>query len=131
MGVIAACVLVLSGMMPGGSIPAHQGLIDGLRDVGCTVRIERTCASSCTLLLGVPGACVSPKAELMFHGPSYNYGFRAIPPEEFEKWSRTIAGYYPSRMRAWYLSKGRYGDHWMSGREAIRLGARACQGVKN
>lgn len=126
MGVLATCILVVSGMMPGGSIPAHEGLVKGLRDVGCAVRIESTCASSCTLLLGVPGACVGPKAQLMFHGPQYD-GYRAMPPAEFERWSRTIAAYYPVRLRSWYLAYGRFGQHWMKGREAIRLGARACQ----
>ena len=125
MGALAACVLVLSGMMPGGSIPEHQALVQGLRDVGCTVRIESTCASSCTMLLAVPGACVAPKAELMFHGPSYS-GQR-MPAPDFQHWSEVIASYYPRQLARWYLQTGRYGQHWMQGREAIRLGARACQ----
>lgn len=124
MGAVYACALVVSGMMPGGAIPTHQSLVQALRDVGCTVRIERTCASSCTMLLAVPGACVTPGAELMFHGPSYS-GMPMSGPE-FDRWSRTIADYYPPRLRAWYLAKGRMGQHWMSGREAVRLGARQC-----
>lgn len=122
---IAACVLVLSGMMPGGSIPDHQRLVQSLRDIGCAVRIERTCASSCTMLLAVPGACLASGAELMFHGPSYS-GL-PMPPEEFERWSKAVASYYPPRIRSWYLSVGRYGQHWMRSKEAVRLGARACQ----
>lgn len=56
-----------------------------------------------------PGACVDPKAALMFHGPQFNYGMTAIPREDFDHWSQVLASHYPRQIGKWYLAEGRYG----------------------
>ena len=121
------CALIIAGIMPGGSIPAHAALADALTAARCEVRIEGQCISACTMLLDVPGACVSSGAMLMFHGPQFDYGMTQMPRAEFDHWSQVLADHYPRRIARWYLAEGRNGQHWMTGREAIRLGARRCE----
>lgn len=124
MSILATCALVMLTGMPGGRVDHFQNLVDALNRVGCTARIERECASACIMFLGVKGACVSPRATLIFHGPSY-YGI-PMKEEAFDAWSDWISNNYPPRIKRWYMQTGRHATHAMSGREAIRLGARSC-----
>ena len=114
---------------PGGAIGARVRQVAALRAEGARVRITGGCWSSCTMLLALPGACVTPSARLGFHGPgSGRYGI-ALSPAAFERWSRVMASHYPEPLRGWYLREGRnitVGFTVMRGAELIRLGIPAC-----
>lgn len=87
----------------------------------------RVCLSSCTMYLGAGNVCVSPRTKFGFHGPS-DHG-RPLKPHQFEYWSQVIASFYPSRLRDWYMEKGRYkseGYYTMTGAQLIALGIPQC-----
>lgn len=96
------------------------------------VEIRGTCASACTLYLGMENrTCIHPKARLGFHGPqAFKNGRMHRVPEPFRsEVVATIAQHYPPAFRAWYLKNaaplsGRL--VWLTGQEAIAMGARAC-----
>lgn len=125
MSVLATCALIMLSAMPGGKVDQFGALVKALNEVGCTVRIERECASACIMLLRVNGACVSPRTTLVFHGPSY-YGV-PMRRDAFDRWSDWISDHYPPRIKRWFMQTGRFGMHTLSGREAIRLGAKECK----
>jgi hypothetical protein len=114
---------------PGGSVSARVGEISRLRSQGTRVEISGGCWSSCTMYLGLANTCVTRAAKLGFHGPSSpNYGI-GLPPAEFERWSQTMATYYPEPIRSWYLREGRLitvGFTTFTGRDLIRMGVREC-----
>jgi hypothetical protein len=113
----------------GGSVADRVSILQRLKATGQPVEIRGQCASSCTMYLGLPNTCVAPNARLGFHGPqSALYGI-SLPADEFEYWSHLMADEYPPRIRSWFLTTARnvtVGAYFISGREAIRLGARAC-----
>lgn len=88
------------------------------------VWIEGYCASACTMYLAAKDVCVFPDARLHFHGPS-SYG-RRLTAADFEYWSRVMADHYPPSLARWFMTRGRYGDHSMQGREVARHGVRMC-----
>jgi hypothetical protein len=113
----------------GGSIEARLEMIANLRNIGERVEIRGVCASSCTMLLGLPTTCVASNARLHFHGPATQFYGIALAPKEFEYWSRIMADHYPPAIRQWFMSTARHtvmGTIAISGNEAARLGARAC-----
>jgi len=116
----------------GGPLPARLMQIARLSARGTQVVIgPGVCLSSCTMLLGLRGACVRPDARLGFHGPTSQLRGIGLGPAAFETWSVRIAAHYPRPLRDWYLESGRYrltGFHMMTGAEVIALGARACDG---
>ena len=112
----------------GGFVRDRLEEIKRLRASGQPVEIRgAVCYSTCTMLLGLPQTCVSPKTVFGFHGPSKRG--KALPPQEFERYSRLIASNYPARLKDWYIKTGRYrieGVHRIRGSEIIRMGVRAC-----
>lgn len=112
----------------GGRIVARAREIDALRQSGRDVRIVGgVCYSACTMLLGLPKACVSRNTVFGFHGPSESG--RRLDPDRFERASRLIAGYYPAQLRDWYLATARYrisGLFRLAGSDLIAMGVRAC-----
>lgn len=113
----------------GGSLSARIATVEVLRASGEPVRIIGTCASACTMYLGLPNACVSRRAVLAFHGPQTQFYGVGLPQREFEAWSQIIADHYPPRIRAAYLRDWRYttvGMVTLTGAEAIRMGVRQC-----
>lgn len=110
----------------GGSVAARALHIARLGDR--PVRIEGFCASACTMYLGARDVCVTPDAELAFHGPQIG-GVLPLGPRDFERVSRFIAGFYPDTLADWYLETGRHSQalQSISGADVIRNGwARAC-----
>jgi hypothetical protein len=91
---------------PGGQIGRYLAKYQALRASGERVEIDGTCASACTMLLGVVPRnriCVTPRATLVFHaawdptpgGPAVsNAGTRIL-------WSS-----YPSDVRKWISRHG-------------------------
>lgn len=113
----------------GGAVSQRIAKIEHLRAAGTKIRIVGTCVSACTLYLGLPNTCVAPTAQLGFHGPSTRLKGIPLPRQEFERISRQMASYYPSRIRGWFMSQARMrtaGYYTLSGVEAIAMGARAC-----
>ncbi|NEX45325.1 hypothetical protein [Pseudotabrizicola algicola] len=113
----------------GGNMEARLQTIARMRASGTRVEIRGTCASACTMYLGLPNTCVSRGSRLGFHGPQSQYYGISLPPEEFEYWSRVMADHYPGAIRSWFLSEARYTTMdiiTLSGAEVIRLGARPC-----
>ncbi|PCJ04786.1 MAG: hypothetical protein COB16_17480 [Rhodobacteraceae bacterium] len=112
----------------GGFVRDRLREIRNLRASGQPVEIRgAVCYSTCTMLLGLPQTCISPKTVFGFHGPSRSG--RRLPPEDFEYYSQVIAQYYPKPLKDWYMKKGRKrinGLHRIKGTEIIRMGARAC-----
>ncbi|WP_176846786.1 hypothetical protein [Roseicitreum antarcticum] len=113
----------------GGLLIDRIRYLGALRQSGQRVEIRGQCISACTLYLGLPQTCVSPDTIMGFHGPqSRLYGI-ALPPADFEYWSRVMADHYPPALKRWFLAEGRneiMGVRQIRGSELIRLGAREC-----
>lgn len=109
----------------------HERLIElrNLQHSGVRVEIRgQVCYSTCTMYLGLPGACVDPDTTFGFHGPSRN-GLR-LAKKDFDYFSRVIANHYPEPLRAWFLAEGRNrisGVHKMKGSRIIEMGVPACR----
>lgn len=113
----------------GGSVRERFVQVEQLSRSGAQVRIVGTCISACTLLLGVPNACVAPSARLGFHGPATRQNGLPLPREEYERVSLQMASLYPPQIRNWFMATARKttGDYILiSGETAIAMGARAC-----
>ncbi|KIC31982.1 hypothetical protein [Leisingera sp. ANG-M7] len=108
----------------------HDRLIElsNLQKHGVRVEIRgRVCYSTCTMFLGLPGACVDPATTFGFHGPSR--GGRRLTQEKFDYFSRVMAQYYPAPLQSWFMAEGRNrisGVHKIKGSEIIRMGVPAC-----
>lgn len=111
------CVLTIIAHM-GGSIPDHQAVVRWAERSGCEVRIEGDCASACTMLLEV--GCVTPAARL---------GFHRAKADDPEFWTQRMAAPLPPRLREWFLAGPAHSRRvvWISGAEAIAMGATACK----
>lgn len=87
-------------------------------------RLPRECFSSCTLLLGIAGACVSQGSLLYFHGAS-------IDGKPAPAYLNTYAeSYYPPAIRRWVvahraLEKTQF--TLMDWKQAAGLGVKVCQ----
>ncbi|MFD2739601.1 hypothetical protein ACFSUD_08480 [Sulfitobacter aestuarii] len=112
----------------GGLLLKRLAEIRNLRRTGQPVRITGSvCYSTCTMLIGLPQTCISADTTFGFHGPS-SFG-RPLDPHTFNRASAVISEHYPAPLRSWYMSKARYNLRslsYVSGREMIRLGVRAC-----
>ncbi len=87
-------------------------------------RLPRECFSSCTLLLGIAGACVSQGSMLYFHGAS-------IDGKPAPAYLNTYAeSYYPPAIRRWVIAHGaleKTAFTPMDWRAAAALGVKVCQ----
>lgn len=113
----------------GGSLSERITEISHLQAAGDTVQIRgRVCYSTCTMYLGLPGACVDPQTIFGFHGPSRNG--RPLTKKEFDYFSRVMARHYPAEIAEWFLATGRHkirGVYKIKGADLIRQGlAIAC-----
>lgn len=114
----------------GGVLDERVTEIAHLRATGEQVRIGGYCNSACTMYLGLPNACVSPRAVFGFHGPMSQFYGMPLLADEFEHWSRVMASHYPEPIRTWYMQEARYAltdTRDVTGRTLIKLGAaKAC-----
>jgi hypothetical protein len=86
-------------------------------------RLPLECFSSCTLLLGIAGACVSPGSMLYFHGATID---GRLAPAYLNNYA---ASYYPANVRRWVtahhaLQKTSFTK--MSWQEAAAIGIKVC-----
>jgi hypothetical protein len=91
---------------PGGQIGAYLAKFHALRASGDKVEIDGTCASACTMLLGViprSRICVTPRAVLAFHSAwtPTSEGEQISSAGNFYLWSN-----YPSAVRKWIIAHG-------------------------
>jgi hypothetical protein len=107
----------------GGRIGSYLTRYEALRKSGQYVAIDGTCASACTLLLGViphNRICVTPRAVLAFHAawdPSLT-GAQANPAGTKYLWS-----HYPDSVRRWITRHGglRAQTIYLGGRELAAM----------
>jgi hypothetical protein len=107
----------------GGRIGAYLSRYEALRKSGQHVAIDGTCASACTLLLGViphNRICVTPRAVLAFHAawdPSMT-GAQTNPAGTKYLWSR-----YRGDVRRWIVRHGglRSQTIYLGGRELAAM----------
>jgi len=77
--------------------------------------ITGVCISACTMRL--ERDCVTPGALLAFH----------IPRPDTPRHRLMMAGHYPPEIALWFVEEPTDADpRWMTGSDAIRMGARAC-----
>ena len=114
-GVLAAVLLML-GSAPatatvriandtGGQIGPYLAKYRALRASGERVEIDGTCASACTMLLGIiprNRICITPRASLLFHSAWDVEGDQAVTSEG----NRILWSTYPESVRRWIKSHG-------------------------
>lgn len=90
---------------------------------GTTVEIVGECSSACTIFLGV--GCVYPDATLNFHAAK-----NKITQKKSVIATNIMISLYPSGIRKWFYDNAfdLIGHEFatLSGRDAIKLGAKAC-----
>ena len=109
----------------GGKLRDQIYQLEILRHSGQPVRITGDfCYSTCTMYLGLPQTCVSPRTVFGFHGPSENG--RPLDQATFERASQLIVANYPPVLHDWYMAYGRHqriGLLKVNGAHLIRIGA--------
>ena len=90
----------------GGQIGAYLSRYHALRESGERVMIDGTCASACTMLLGViprNRICVTPRAVLAFHSAwtPTSEGEQISSAGNYYLWSN-----YPPAVRKWIIQHG-------------------------
>ena len=90
----------------GGQIGDYLSKYHALREAGDRVEIDGTCASACTMLLGViprNRICVTPRAVLAFHSAwnPTSEGEQVSSAGNYYLWSN-----YPSHIRKWIIEHG-------------------------
>jgi hypothetical protein len=107
----------------GGQIGDYLNKYHALRENGEQVMIDGTCASACTMLLGViprNRICVTPRAVLAFHSAwtPTSEGEQISSAGNYYLWSN-----YPPAVRKWIIQHG--GLHtqiiYLSGRELAAM----------
>jgi hypothetical protein len=90
----------------GGQIGDYLNKYHALRETGDQVMIDGTCASACTMLLGViprNRICVTPRAVLAFHSAwtPTSEGEQISSAGNYYLWSN-----YPAAVRKWIIQHG-------------------------
>lgn len=112
----------------GGVVSEYMHTVRAAIITGQRVEIRGSCDSACTLWLAV--ACVRPNARLGFHGPSSAVYGIGLPPEEHDRIAQEMAQFYPPQIARWFLSGPAnqvLGMTYISGQEAIKMGAKGCK----
>jgi hypothetical protein len=131
-------LILLSGLAPaagatrisddaGGQIGAYLAKYHALRASGERVEIDGTCASACTMLLGIipnDRICVTPNARLVFHSAWDAGGDPAVAADG----NRLLWASYPEKIRRWIRRHGglHSGLITLSGAELAAM-FRACR----
>lgn len=122
---VAADVVIQSDM--GGNVDRYAARVAALRASGEPVRIVGSCGSACTMLIGLPAACVARTARLGFHGATGRGQFAAIAEAAA---NGTLAAHYPPAVARLFWarwSRVRGGQiYWITGEQMIGMGVREC-----
>lgn len=86
---------------PGGIIVEFERQYAAIQARHEQVQVLGTCASACTMVLGLPRgeACAGPSAMLGFHAGSLWFG-----GQPWQHATDELARHYPPAVRAWYLA---------------------------
>lgn len=84
----------------GGFIVEYAKEANRLARTGEPVIIDGICNSACTIYLGLPNTCVTPRSRLGFHSG------KGGPKRVIEYANKLIMEMYPPKVRAWVRSKG-------------------------
>jgi hypothetical protein len=94
----------------GGNIGQYWSRFMDLRDSGQQVIVDGSCASACTMVLGIvpyDRICFTSRAVLGFHAAYRGFlGFKVIN----EPATRTLMTFYPFAVRRWIERHGGLGD---------------------
>lgn len=134
MGKLALVALLVVGLLvalvfsvpvirndPGGSVDAYAV------EAEKPSRIVGLCESACTLRLKT--GCVTRGARLGFHSPTSRWPGIPLTRAKWEETTRFMASHYPPKIAEWFMAGPRHHSAmaYLSGSEAIALGARACR----
>ena len=100
-----ASATVRIGNDGGGQIGPYLAKYRALWASGERVEIDGTCASACTMLLGIVPRnrlCVTPRASLVFHSAWDAEGDQAVTADS----NRILWSAYPENVRRWIKSHG-------------------------
>jgi hypothetical protein len=115
--VVFAALLLMQGLAPatatvritsdtGGQIGPYLAKYRALRASGERVEIDGTCASACTMLLGIivprNRICITPRATLVFHSAWDMKGDQTVTSEG----NRILWSTYPESVRRWIRRRG-------------------------
>ncbi|MFC6639700.1 hypothetical protein GV827_15505 [Sulfitobacter sp. JBTF-M27] len=87
----------------GGWIQWYDDQVKDLTARGIRPELRGRHCSAATMLLGVPGVCVHPKAEFGFHGC-----IPVLPGETKEMGDNQMRKHYNPALRAWYDKNARH-----------------------
>jgi hypothetical protein len=105
MGFMPAAAAVIIEEDGGGQIGAYVAKYRALRAAGDRIEIDGTCASACTMLLGlIPRnhICVTPRASFVFHSAWDAAGDRAVAAAG----NRILWASYPENVHQWIKRHG-------------------------
>jgi hypothetical protein len=107
----------------GGSLIDRIKFVEAHRN-DSVYRLPLECFSSCTLLLGISGACVTQGTRLYFHSATVD---GKLAPQYLNTYAES---YYPPAIRHWVIShhaleKLQFTP--LDWQEAARLGVKVCQ----
>jgi hypothetical protein len=107
----------------GGHIGAYLSRYEALRKSGQGVAIDGTCASACTLLLGViphDRICVTPRAVLAFHAA---WDLSLTGAQTNTAGTKYLWSHYPDHVRQWIARHGglRSQTIYLGGRELAAM----------
>ena len=107
----------------GGRIGSYLTRYEALRKSGRRVAIDGTCASACTLLLGViprERICVTPRAVLAFHAA---WDLSLTGPQTNASGTKYLWSRYPDSVRRWITRHGglRSQTIYLGGRELAAM----------
>jgi hypothetical protein len=105
LGFASAAAAVRIADDTGGQIGAYLAKYRALKASGERVEIDGTCASACTMLLGIiprNRICVTPRASLVFHSAWDMEGDKAVASEG----NRILWSTCPESVRRWIKSHG-------------------------
>ena len=109
----------------GGSVMKYYRDVQAANRRSQLVAINGTCASSCTMKLGIKRLCIDPTATLLFHQASH-----VGTTLKSEDGTKRFMSMYPKNIQKWVRNNGQaLNSHdltKMTGKEAISLGIRSC-----
>jgi hypothetical protein len=105
LGAAPATATVMIANDTGGQIGPYLAKYRALRASGERVEIDGTCASACTMLLGIiprNRICLTPRASLVFHSAWDMEGDQRVTSDG----NRILWSTYPESVRRWIKSHG-------------------------
>jgi hypothetical protein len=106
----------------GGNTFEYHRSTRGLRRFKGSIIISGSCLSSCVAYLGLPNACVTRGARLMFHQA------RAATEELRHAGEEAVLSTVPPRLATYWRACIMHGfDCWITGADAIDMGVKECR----